>query len=346
MSGIPLVYPIFSPPNLPEREVCPRIYKYCLYNTLLFVEGSDIIVCTNSLSVKDFIEKSMPAFLKKNLYLEYFSHQESRNLFSDLYELPTFEKSMALVTAVPKMTPFFKLGLKEYFHLDMDALVVHTLSVNSFGRSGIPLSIPNVLEFQTNPEIHDYLKGILKKRTSLEILDDHRNIPWINSGIYRISPHMLKDFLKKEIYPLYLYLIQEFHQDFSQKPPMNDGDELMFRILLLFLEDKDVCKESSLYNYMPQWIKDTSYDLSQVKIVHYAGPIKHHVYEQQLGVPRSLPSELYYGESQVDDKIDLIIKFYLERKEYIDDILSKIENNIFENEPQKVLSRRENIKSF
>ncbi len=32
------------------------------------------------------------------------------------------KKSMALATVIPKFTPFFRLGLKDYLHLDMDTL--------------------------------------------------------------------------------------------------------------------------------------------------------------------------------------------------------------------------------
>ncbi len=41
MKGLPVVYPIFSLPHFPER-ICPRMYKYYLYNALRFLEDTEI----------------------------------------------------------------------------------------------------------------------------------------------------------------------------------------------------------------------------------------------------------------------------------------------------------------
>ncbi len=71
MKGLPVVYPIFSLPHFPDR-ICPRMYKYYLYNALLFLEDTEIIVCSNSNSIRQFIE-TIPPWLKRNLFYEYFS---------------------------------------------------------------------------------------------------------------------------------------------------------------------------------------------------------------------------------------------------------------------------------
>jgi hypothetical protein len=328
MPNLPVVYPIFAPPHSPERSVCPRIYKYYLYNALLFIEDSDIIVCSNSLSVRDFI-RGLPAMLKRRVHFAHFTPREIKSLFNELYKVPCDNKSMALVTVIPKMIPFFRLRLKEYLHLDMDTLVVRKLSVGAFGKPGAPLSIAHVLEPWPNSDIHDFLVDVLQDRTPLQILEDHRHLSWLNTGIYRISPPLLKDLVKEEIFPLYLYVLRNFPQVFNRLKPMNDGDELIFRILLLFLAAEEVGKASVRYNYMPQWLKGVACNLEEAEIIHYSGPIKLWLYQIQFLEDCKFPVEEMKNDFDNDIKVAAIIRFFRERRQYLDDILKSEPHNGF-----------------
>jgi hypothetical protein len=117
------------------------------------------------------------------------------------------------------------------------------------------------------------------------------------------------DMIKEEIFPLYLYFRNNFREAFKQKPPMNDGDELIFRILMLFLSEKEVGKESVQYNYMPQWLKGIKCDLSEAKIIHYSGPIKHILYQLQLFLECNLPTAGLLPDFKYDTKVDELLIF-------------------------------------
>jgi hypothetical protein len=104
---------------------------------------------------------------------------------------------------------------------------------------------------------------------------------------------------------------------------MNDGDELIFRILLLFLAAEQVGKASVRYNYMPQWLKGVACDLDEAKIIHYSGPIKLLLYQMQFLEDCQLPADLMKNDFGRDVKVEAIIKFFLQRRQYLDEFLVK-----------------------